>query len=67
MKWASRPPNFALVKPIAQKVLDLYLGGEFDVVTLVYSRFKSVVTQTPTVRQLIPAADRNDRRQRRLL
>ena len=26
----------------------LYTGGEFDVVTLVYSRFKSVVTQTPT-------------------
>jgi F-type H+-transporting ATPase subunit gamma len=47
--------NFALVKPIAQKILDLYLAGEFDVVTLVYSRFKSVVTQQPTLRQLIPA------------
>jgi len=47
--------NFALVKPIAQKILDLYLAGEFDVVTLVYSRFKSVVIQQPTLRQLIPA------------
>jgi F-type H+-transporting ATPase subunit gamma len=47
--------NFALVKPIAQRILDLYLAGEFDVVTLVYSRFKSVVVQQPTVRQLIPA------------
>jgi F-type H+-transporting ATPase subunit gamma len=49
------PAGFALVKPIAQKVLDLYLGGEFDVVTLVYSQFKSVVAQVPTIRQLIPA------------
>jgi len=32
------------------------MGGEFDVVTLVYSSFKSVVTQTPRVQQLIPAA-----------
>jgi F-type H+-transporting ATPase subunit gamma len=50
-----KAPGFALVKPIAQKVIDAYLGGEFDVVTLIYSHFKSVVTQTPTVKQLIPA------------
>jgi F-type H+-transporting ATPase subunit gamma len=47
--------NFAYVQPIAAKILDMYTGGEFDVVTLVSSRFKSVVTQVPTVRQLIPA------------
>jgi F-type H+-transporting ATPase subunit gamma len=50
-----KAPNFTLVKPIAQKVIDAYLAGEFDIVTLVYSHFKSVVTQTPTVKQLIPA------------
>jgi F-type H+-transporting ATPase subunit gamma len=50
-----KPPSLALVKPIAQKILDLYTGGEFDVVTLVSSHFRSVVTQTPTARQLIPA------------
>ncbi len=50
-----KAPGLALVKPIAQRVLDAYTNGEFDVVTLVYSSFKSVVTQTPTVRQLIPA------------
>jgi len=50
-----RAPGFALVKPIAQRVLDAYTNGEFDVVTLVYSSFKSVVTQTPRVQQLIPA------------
>jgi F-type H+-transporting ATPase subunit gamma len=50
-----KAPTFALVKPIAQRVLDLFEAGEVDVVTLVYSRFKSVVTQTPTVLQLVPA------------
>jgi F-type H+-transporting ATPase subunit gamma len=50
-----KAPTFALVKPIAQRVLDMFEAGEVDVVTLIYSRFKSVVTQTPTVLQLIPA------------
>jgi F-type H+-transporting ATPase subunit gamma len=50
-----KAPGLALVKPIAQRVLDAYSNGEFDVVTLVYSSFKSVVTQTPRVQQLIPA------------
>jgi len=50
-----KAPTFALVKPIAQLVLDQFEAGEVDVVTLVYSRFKSVVTQTPTVLQLVPA------------
>jgi len=50
-----KAPNMALVKPIAQRVLDAYMAGEFDVVTLVHSSFKSVVTQTPRLVQLIPA------------
>jgi F-type H+-transporting ATPase subunit gamma len=50
-----KAPSFALVKPIAQRVLDAYTNGEFDVVTLIHSAFKSVVTQTPRVLQLIPA------------
>jgi F-type H+-transporting ATPase subunit gamma len=50
-----KAPGFGLVKPIASRVLDAYTNGEFDVVTLIYSSFKSVVTQTPTVKQLIPA------------
>jgi F-type H+-transporting ATPase subunit gamma len=51
----TKAAGFALVKPIAQRILDAYLAGEFDVVTLIYSHFKSVVTQTPTVKQLIPS------------
>jgi F-type H+-transporting ATPase subunit gamma len=50
-----KSPGLGVVKPIASRVLEAYTAGEFDVVTLVYSSFKSVVTQTPTVRQLIPA------------
>ena len=50
-----KAPSFALVKPIAQKVLEAYTNGEYDVVTLMHSSFKSVVTQTPRVVQLIPA------------
>ena len=51
----TKTPNFDLVKPIADKVLGLYQAGEYDIVTLISSHFKSVVTQTPTARQIIPA------------
>jgi F-type H+-transporting ATPase subunit gamma len=47
--------TLALVRPIAEKIIDMYVKDEVDVVSLVSSRFKSVVTQTPTIRQLIPA------------
>ncbi len=48
-------PGLALARPVSQKILDLFNSGEVDVVTLIYSRFKSVVTQTPTAMQIIPA------------
>ena len=48
-------PSLATAQPVADKINELFDAGEIDVVTLVYSQFKSVVTQTPTVRQLIPA------------
>jgi F-type H+-transporting ATPase subunit gamma len=50
-----RPATLSLVRPIAEKIIDMYLKDEVDIVSLVSSRFKSVVTQTPTIRQLIPA------------
>src|SRR5690606_34418997 len=34
----------------------LFDEGQFDVCTLFYSQFKSVITQVPTARQIIPAA-----------
>src|ERR1700744_5102147 len=41
-----KAPTMALVKPIAAKVLEAYLAGQYDVVTLIHSSFKSVVSQT---------------------
>jgi F-type H+-transporting ATPase subunit gamma len=40
---------------IGRKIVSLYEAGEFDVCTLFFSRFKSVIAQIPTAQQLIPA------------
>ena len=40
---------------IAENVLARFEAGEFDVATLFYSEFKSVISQVPTALQLIPA------------
>ncbi|MCA1999095.1 MAG: F0F1 ATP synthase subunit gamma [Hyphomicrobiales bacterium] len=40
---------------IARRVLGMFEAGEFDVATLFYSRFKSVIAQIPTAQQVIPA------------
>ena len=37
-------------------MISLFNAGEFDVCTLIYSEFKSVISQIPTGLQLIPAA-----------
>ena len=52
---ASRTLSLAVAQPIADKVLELFEAGEVDVVTLIYSRYKSVISQVPTIRQMIPA------------
>ena len=46
---------FADAKPIGKRVLDLFDAGEIDVATLIYARFKSVISQVPTALRLIPA------------
>jgi F-type H+-transporting ATPase subunit gamma len=51
----SRILNLGVAQPIADLVLTQFDQGKADVVTLIYSRFRSVVQQTPTARQLIPA------------
>ncbi|MDF2900624.1 MAG: atpG [Phenylobacterium sp.] len=48
-------PSMAAAQPVADRITELFEAGEIDVVTLIYSRFKSVVLQIPTVTQLIPA------------
>jgi F-type H+-transporting ATPase subunit gamma len=52
---AGSNPSLEVAQAIAAKVLGLFEDGQVDVVTLFYSRFKSVVTQIPTAVQLIPA------------
>ncbi|MBL8584861.1 MAG: F0F1 ATP synthase subunit gamma [Rhizobiaceae bacterium] len=47
---------FVHADQIARKVIALFQDGQFDVCTLFYSRFKSVISQVPTAQQLIPAA-----------
>jgi len=50
-----RSIGFTNAEDIAKKVLELFAGGQFDVATLFYARFKSVVQQIPTAQQIIPA------------
>ncbi len=52
---AYRQLTLAVAQPIADLVLSLFEAGDVDVVTLFYSRFKSVVQQIPTAQQLVPA------------
>ena len=40
---------------IAKRVISMFDAGEFDVATLFYSRFRSVIAQIPTAQSLIPA------------
>ena len=39
---------------IAEKIIALFDKFEFDVCTLFYSRFRSVIAQIPTAQQIIP-------------
>jgi F-type H+-transporting ATPase subunit gamma len=49
-----RQLGFANAEDIAKKVIARFEAGEFDVCTLFYSRFKSVIAQIPTAQQVIP-------------
>ena len=49
-----RQLGFVNAENIAGKVLARFEAGEFDVCTLFYSQFKSVIAQIPTAQQVIP-------------
>ncbi|RBP12870.1 ATP synthase F1 subcomplex gamma subunit [Roseiarcus fermentans] len=51
---AVRTITYDTARPIADKVIALFDAGEFDVCTLFFSRFRSVIAQIPTAQQLIP-------------
>jgi F-type H+-transporting ATPase subunit gamma len=48
--------NFDDAQGISTRVLEMFEAGEFDVCTLVYNRFKSVISQVVTRQQVIPFA-----------
>jgi F-type H+-transporting ATPase subunit gamma len=52
---AGAKPSLERAQEVASLILQRFEAGEFDVCTLFYSRFRSVVSQVPTRQQLIPA------------
>jgi F-type H+-transporting ATPase subunit gamma len=47
--------DFADAEEVAVRVTEMLERGEFDVCSLLYNRFRSVVSQTPSEQRLIPA------------
>jgi F-type H+-transporting ATPase subunit gamma len=45
---------FKNAEDIAEKIIARFEAGEFDVCTLFFSRFRSVIAQVPTAQQIIP-------------
>jgi F-type H+-transporting ATPase subunit gamma len=50
-----RQLSFEHAERVSDKVLALFADGAFDVATLFFSRFRSVISQIPTAQQIIPA------------
>lgn len=48
--------SFTEASTVGSRVLEMFDNGEFDVCTLFYSEFQSIMTQIPTAQQLVPAA-----------
>ncbi len=46
--------DFEDASAVAAQVVQMFEAGEFDVCTLIYNRFHSVISQVPTATQLIP-------------
>lgn len=49
-----RQLSFANARPIAEQIAQMFSDGEFDVCTVYYNAFKSVISQVVTDQQLIP-------------
>jgi F-type H+-transporting ATPase subunit gamma len=54
-----RTIGFEQAEMIAKKIVALFDQGAFDVCTLFFSRFKSVMAQIPTAQQIIPPVFEN--------
>lgn len=47
--------GYVQAEEVSTKIMEMFEAGEFDVCTLYYAAFKSVISQVPTAHQLIPA------------
>jgi F-type H+-transporting ATPase subunit gamma len=46
--------TFAKAAAIGERIVTMFEAGEFDVCTVIYTRFKSAISQIVTVQQLVP-------------
>ncbi|MCH8238272.1 MAG: F0F1 ATP synthase subunit gamma, partial [Proteobacteria bacterium] len=51
-----RNVEYTEAREVANRITDMFEGGEYDVSTIVFNRFKSAMTQIPTAQRLIPLA-----------
>jgi F-type H+-transporting ATPase subunit gamma len=60
MLGGRRGIEFSQARDVAEQISAKFFNGEFDVATLVYNRFHSVISQIPTELQLIPLPKPDD-------
>jgi F-type H+-transporting ATPase subunit gamma len=51
-------PNYSIASEIAHDLMGSFLRGEYSEVHVIYSEFKSALTQRPVVERLLPISDR---------
>ena len=51
-----KPLSFSDAEQISIRVLEMFSAGEFDVCTVIYNHFQSVINQIVTIQQLVPFA-----------
>src|SRR5690606_34845647 len=47
--------GYSNAQAVGERIIEMYNAGEFDVATLFYAEFRSVISQVPKAQQLIPA------------
>ena len=57
---AVKSVSYIDAKNIADKIIKMFFDGDFDVCSIFYNKFKSVISQIPTEQQVIPVANDND-------
>ena len=53
---AEKRMGYGVAQRVGRDIIARFEAGEFDVATIFYSRFQSVISQTPTMKQVIPAS-----------